>query len=279
MEWLRQLAEEHGLFDENLTMDELIDKLRERGIIEEIDGVPTLTTRGVQRIRQDALREIFTSLRKGNVGAHETPQTGRGVERLSETKKWSVGDAPTAIDLTATLTNAFKRAGIDEFNLAEEDLEVYETEHTTSCATVLMLDISHSMVLYGEDRITPAKQVALADDSEDLAVAVHNRHRADAAVAQLAGDLVDRPGERRLEPGEMSPAFVGVDVVHEGEGVLVVPLFVLQREVDVDLVGPDKPCAAVQHADPGPHEQPLVDAVESLDIGITTIAQCIPVVP
>ena len=162
MEWLRQLAEEHGLFDENLTMDELIDKLRERGIIEEIDGVPTLTTRGVQRIRQDALREIFTSLRKGNVGAHETPQTGRGVERLSETKKWSVGDAPTAIDLTATLTNAFKRAGIDEFNLAEEDLEVYETEHTTSCATVLMLDISHSMVLYGEDRITPAKQVALA---------------------------------------------------------------------------------------------------------------------
>ncbi len=162
MEWLRQLAEEHGIFDENLTMDDLIDKLREMGIIEEINDTPTLTTKGLQRIRQDALKEIFTSLKKGGVGSHDTPQTGTGVERLSETKKWALGDAPTNIDLTSTLTNAFKRGGIDEFSLKEEDLEVYETEHTTSCATILMLDISHSMILYGEDRITPAKQVALA---------------------------------------------------------------------------------------------------------------------
>jgi uncharacterized protein with von Willebrand factor type A (vWA) domain len=162
MEWLRQIAEEHGIFDESLSMEDLLAKLKEMGIIEEVNDTPTLTTRGVQRIRQDALREIFTSLRKGGVGAHETPQTGSGVDRLSETKKWSVGDAATAIDLTSTLTNAFKRGGIDEFTLKEEDLEVYETEHTTSCATVLMLDISHSMILYGEDRITPAKQVALA---------------------------------------------------------------------------------------------------------------------
>jgi uncharacterized protein with von Willebrand factor type A (vWA) domain len=162
MEWLRQLAEEHGIFDENLTMDDLIDKLREMGIIEEINDTPTLTTKGVQRIRQDALKEIFTSLKKGGVGSHETPQTGTGVDRLSETKKWAPGDTPTNIDLTSTLTNAFKRGGIDEFSLKEEDLEVYETEHTTSCATILMLDISHSMILYGEDRITPAKQVALA---------------------------------------------------------------------------------------------------------------------
>lgn len=162
MEWLRQLAQEHGLFDESLSMDELIEKLKEMGIIEEKNDMHSLTTRGVQRIRQDALKEIFTSLRKGGVGQHETPQTGTGVDRLSETKKWIPGDAPTNIDLTATLTNAFKRGGIENFSLKEEDLEVYETEHMTSCATVLMLDISHSMILYGEDRITPAKQVALA---------------------------------------------------------------------------------------------------------------------
>jgi uncharacterized protein with von Willebrand factor type A (vWA) domain len=60
------------------------------------------------------------------------------------------------------LSNAFRRDGIDDFTLKEEDLEVYETEHQTTCATVLMIDISHSMILYGEDRITPAKQVALA---------------------------------------------------------------------------------------------------------------------
>ena len=162
IEWLRQLAQEYGIFDESLTIEDLIAKIKEMGIIEEADEMLKLTTKGVQRIRQDALREIFTSLRKGGIGYHETPQTGTGIDRLSETKKWAIGDAPTNIDLTSTLTNAFKRGGIEEFSLKEEDLEVYETEHMTSCATVLMLDISHSMILYGEDRITPAKQVALA---------------------------------------------------------------------------------------------------------------------
>jgi Ca-activated chloride channel family protein len=162
LEWLRQLAEEYGLFNEDMTMDDLIDKLREMGIIEEINQVPTLTTKGIQRIRHDALREIFTSLKKSPDGAHETPYTGKGVDRLSETKKFSFGDQPTNIDLTSTLSNAFRRDGIEDFTLKEEDLEVYETEHQTTCATVLMIDISHSMVLYGEDRITPAKQVGLA---------------------------------------------------------------------------------------------------------------------
>lgn len=162
IDWLRQLAKEYGIFDENLTLEDLLAKLKEMGIIEEINETPVLTTRGIQRIRQDALREIFTSLRKGGIGSHEVPHTGSGVDRLSETKKWSLGDAPTNIDLTSTMTNVYKREGIEKFTLKEEDLEVYETEHTTACATVLMLDISHSMILYGEDRITPAKQVALA---------------------------------------------------------------------------------------------------------------------
>lgn len=162
LDWLRQLAEEYGLFDENMTMDDLIDKLREMGIIEDVNDTPTLTTKGIQRIRQEALREIFTSLRKSPSGAHETPYTGSGVDRLSETKKFNFGDQPTNIDLTSTLSNAFKRDGIDDFTLKEEDFEVYETEHQTTCATILMIDISHSMILYGEDRITPAKQVALA---------------------------------------------------------------------------------------------------------------------
>lgn len=162
LEWIKQLAEEYGLFDQGLSMEELIQKLKDMGLIEETENNFSLTTKGIQRIRQDALHEIFTSLRKGNVGTHEMPQTGTGVDRVSETKKWSLGEPATNIDLTATMTNAFKRDGIENFSLTEEDLEVYETEFMTSCATVLMLDISHSMILYGEDRITPAKQVALA---------------------------------------------------------------------------------------------------------------------
>jgi Ca-activated chloride channel family protein len=162
MEWLRQLAEEYGIFDENLSMEYLVQKLKEMGIIEEVNNTPVLTTKGVQKIRQDALREIFSSLKKTPMGSHETPHTGAGVERLSETKKWVFGDMPTNIDLTSTMTNAFKRDGIENFNLIEDDLEVYDTENLSTCATVLMLDISHSMILYGEDRITPAKQVGLA---------------------------------------------------------------------------------------------------------------------
>ena len=162
LEWLRQLGEEYGLFDEDLTLEELIAKLKEMGVIEEVRSGLELTTRGIQRIRQDALREIFSSLLKAPTGGHETPHTGSGVDRLSETRKFTFGDQPTNIDLSSTLSNAFRRDGIEQFTLREEDLEVYETEHQTSCATVLMIDISHSMILYGEDRITPAKQVALA---------------------------------------------------------------------------------------------------------------------
>ncbi len=162
LEWLRQLAKQHGIFDEHLTLEELIEKLKELGIIEEVNGINTLTTKGVQKIRQDALRHIFSSLKKAPGGNHEMPDSGSGVDRLSETRKFSFGDMPTNINLTATLTNAFIRDGLDDFALTEDDLEVYETEHLTSCATILLLDISHSMILYGEDRITPAKQVALA---------------------------------------------------------------------------------------------------------------------
>ena len=183
IEWLRNIAKEYGIFDETMSLEDLIEKLKEMGIIEEVDDVKTLTTKGVQRIRQDALKEIFTSLKKGGAGTHETPYTGKGVDRLSETKKWAIGDAANNIDLTSTLTNAFKRGGIDDFTLKEEDLEVYETEHTTSCATILMLDISHSMVLYGEDRITPAKQVALA-----LAELISQKYPKDYLALVVFGD-------------------------------------------------------------------------------------------
>jgi Ca-activated chloride channel homolog len=162
IDWIKQLAEEYGIFDETLSMDDLLDKLREMGVIEDVHGEPTLTNIGIQKIRQDALNEIFTSLKKSPFGSHETSHSGGGVDRLSETKKWTFGELPTNIDLTATMVNTYKRNGIENFSLSEDDLEVYETENLSSCATVLMIDISHSMILYGEDRITPAKQVGLA---------------------------------------------------------------------------------------------------------------------
>jgi uncharacterized protein with von Willebrand factor type A (vWA) domain len=111
------------------------------------------------------------------------------VERLSETRKFVFGDQPTNIDLTSTLSNTFRRGGIEEFNLLEDDVEVYETEHQTGCATVLMLDISHSMVLYGEDRITPAKQVALA-----LAELISTKYPRDYLALVTFGDGAELVG-------------------------------------------------------------------------------------
>ena len=162
LKWLQQVADHYGLFDQSMTMDDLVNKLKEQGLIEDAKDAFVLTNKGIQRIRQDALRHVFSLLKKAPEGSHETSYSGKGIDRLSETKKWAFGDQPTNIDMTSTVTNAMKRDGIDNFALEEEDLEVYETEHTTSCATVLMVDISHSMILYGEDRITPAKEVALA---------------------------------------------------------------------------------------------------------------------
>jgi uncharacterized protein with von Willebrand factor type A (vWA) domain len=87
--------------------------------------------------------------------------TGEGVDRLSETRPWEFGDELSRLDAIGSTQNALRRT-VGELELGEEDLEVHETEHLTSCATVVAIDISHSMVLYGEDRITPAKTVALA---------------------------------------------------------------------------------------------------------------------
>lgn len=162
LDWMRQLGEEYELFDEQMTLEDFINKLKELGYIEDAKDVVILTAKGVQRIREDALREVFSNLKKAPEGSHESPHTGQGVDRLSETKKYKFGDQPTNIDLTSTLTNVLKHDTLDNFRLEEEDIEVYETEHMTSCATVVLIDISHSMILYGEDRITPAKQVSLA---------------------------------------------------------------------------------------------------------------------
>ncbi len=104
---------------------------------------------------------MFSRLRKDGRGRHKTPHAGEGDERLPETRAWTFGDDVGRLDVTGTLSNAFRHSG-ERFELNEDDFEVYETEHLTNASTVLMIDLSHSMILYGEDRITPARKTALA---------------------------------------------------------------------------------------------------------------------
>lgn len=186
LQWLTQLDQRHRLFDDQpgQGLSEFIDWLKQQGYIEEIDRQFRLTKRGSKRIRQDSLNQIFSSLRKSPTnGQHSMPQSGEGIERLSETKAYRFGDSPTNLDFTSTINNAIKRNGIEAIKITEDDLEVHETEHLTTCATVLMIDVSHSMVLYGEDRITPAKNVALA-----LSELILTKYPKDSLHVVLFGD-------------------------------------------------------------------------------------------
>ena len=167
LDWLRQLDDEYKLTDESYTIDDFIEDLKKKGYIrEEIDpdgnGGMTITAKTEQAIRKRALEQIFGNLRKGAAGNHKSKHSGRGDEHTGEYRKYHFGDALERISITESLKNAQVNHGMDGFNLTEDDLIVEDTHFKAQMSTVLMIDISHSMILYGEDRITPAKKVAMA---------------------------------------------------------------------------------------------------------------------
>ena len=123
----------------------------------------SITPKTEQTIRRSALDEIFGQLKRSKTGGnHATPFTGAGDELSSDLRTYQFGDSLEQISMTESIKNAQINSGVEEFTLMERDLEVTEKEQKTQTSTVLMIDISHSMILYGEDRITPAKKVALA---------------------------------------------------------------------------------------------------------------------
>lgn len=163
LNWLTQLDKKYGLTDENTGIGDFIEEMKRQGYLrEDNEGVVQITAKTERTLRQRSLEEIFGQLRKSNRGRHKTPHAGAGDERLPETRNWQFGDDVHLLDVTDTLSNAFRRGGVDDWNLHEDDFSVYETDHQSSMATVLMIDLSHSMVLYGEDRITPARKTAMA---------------------------------------------------------------------------------------------------------------------
>lgn len=121
-----------------------------------------LTGKAIDFLGHKSLRHLLGGMGRGSVGAHETPHLATGVEAEGVSKPYEYGDLLN-LDVPATLANAIARSGLTmPLDLDYGDLMVHQAEYRSSCATVLMLDCSHSMVLYGEDRFTPAKKVALA---------------------------------------------------------------------------------------------------------------------
>jgi len=161
MEWMRYLQEQ-GVLSDQVDLDAFFQALEDEEMLgRNSDGMLQLTGTGERRIRRSAFEEIFSALRRGGPGYHRVRAAGEGSERLPESRPYRFGDELNRLDMGRSFHNALKRTH-GHLELAEDDLEVYDTEHLTSCATIVAIDISHSMVLYGEDRITPAKKVALA---------------------------------------------------------------------------------------------------------------------
>lgn len=163
--WLDQLDKEYELTTPEYGIPEFIQDLKDKGYIKEKivgKGDMVITGKTEQAIREQALERIFGKLKKGIAGNHSTKFVGNGDEMTSDARPFQFGDSLDQISMLESLKNAQISGGIDDFTLSESDLEVKEKEHKSQTSTVLMIDISHSMILYGEDRITPAKNVAMA---------------------------------------------------------------------------------------------------------------------
>lgn len=165
LEWMRQLDQAHGLTDDEYSMDDFIEDLKKNGYIDDGDGQgggQQMTAKSERMIRQRSLEQIFGKLKRSSSGDHKTRFTGLGDEPNSDRRAYQFGDRFEQIAMTDSLRNAQINHGLDQFHLTEDDLEIQEMDYKTQTSTVLMIDISHSMILYGEDRITPAKKVAMA---------------------------------------------------------------------------------------------------------------------
>ncbi len=168
IDWLRELDKEYHLTTEDYTLDDFIEELKNKSFIEPKKGSGgkgegfTLTAKTEKLLREHALNQIFGQLKKTRSGNHKTNKVGQGQDHTGEFKAYQFGDGLEKIAVTESIKNAQIRAMGNDFSLQNEDLVIEDSFFKTQMSTVLMIDISHSMILYGEDRITPAKKVAMA---------------------------------------------------------------------------------------------------------------------
>lgn len=168
IDWLRELDREYKLTNEDYTIDDFINDLLQKSYIKpkkdgsgKGDGIG-LTPKTEKLLREHALKQIFGKLKKSSSGDHKTKKIGQGEDNTGEFKAYQFGDSLEKIDITQSIKNAQIRSIGNDFTLQHSDLVVEDSFFKTQMSTVLMIDISHSMILYGEDRITPAKKVAMA---------------------------------------------------------------------------------------------------------------------
>jgi len=261
----KMLADNDGKFKGSL-LEELINKLIERLVeegylnLKEVEqerrrelengngngevGEPLprnikfeVTEKGLDFLGYKALQKLLGSLGKSSLGRHETPQLDTGIEAALSSKRYEFGDTIN-LDVNATLMSAIAREGLGvPLNLEYGDLRVHQQDYFSSCATVVMLDCSHSMILYGEDRFTPAKKVALA-----LSHLIRTQYPGDSLKIVLFHD-----GAEELPIAKLATTQVGPYHTNTAEGLkLARRLLNAQRKEmkQIVMVTDGKPTAA-----------------------------------
>jgi Ca-activated chloride channel family protein len=160
----------------------------------------SLTRKGLDFLGYRALRDLLAATGHSSVGSHDTPRLSTGVEAGGASKAYEFGDTLN-LDIPATLSSAMRKGGLEiPIDLDYDDLMVHQAEYRSSCATVLLLDVSHSMVLYGEDRFSPAKRVALA-----LSHLIRTQFPGDSLRVVTFGDRAEEIPLARLGQAQVGP--------------------------------------------------------------------------
>jgi Ca-activated chloride channel family protein len=161
-----------------------------------------VTDKGLDFLGYKTLRDLLGSLGKSSFGRHDTRAMDTGVETSGGSRRYQFGDTMN-LDATATLSSAMAREGLSlPLNFEYDDLHVHESEYQSSCATVVMLDCSHSMILYGEDRFTPAKRVAMA-----LSHLVRTQYPGDTLSLVLFHDSAEELPLSQLARAQVGPYY------------------------------------------------------------------------
>ena len=185
-----------------------------------------VTDKAIDFLGFKTLKDLLGSLGKSSFGAHDTRDLATGVDASGGAKCYEFGDVLN-LDVSATLFSAMQREGLKlPLNLEYSDLHVHQSEYQSSCATVLMLDCSHSMILYGEDRFTPAKKVALA-----LSHLIRTQYPGDSLRCVLFHDTAEE-----LRFSELARVQVGPYYTNTRDGLILAQRLLAQEKKDMKQI-------------------------------------------
>ncbi len=237
-EQIRQALENMSEEELDQLMNRLVQKLIDEGYIttdpqtgggqggEEGQVEVKITDKSVDFLGFKTLKDLLGSLGRSSFGSHDTRDMATGVEASGAAKLYEFGDSMN-LDIGQTLSSALRREGLGlPLNLEYEDLHVHQSEYQSSCATVLMLDCSHSMILYGEDRFTPAKRVALA-----LSHLIRTQYPGDSLRCVLFHDTAE---ELRIE--ELARVQVGPYYTNTRDGLILAQRLLAQEKKDMKQI-------------------------------------------